>query len=165
MIGASDDIGIDAVQHQLGTTEHVEMTEPVEVSPREIQESFTTFALHRRTPEVERTISALDQIDVEFPVRGVGVGGNEFLGELADLDADPNVAVWRAVGTAEASAGQVVAVDDHSHDDMFARPDPLASAMPRRRRRQSAAASDSMVCNSTFAPAAMSSGEVYSSGL
>ncbi len=107
--------GIDSIEHQLGSTEHLEVVVWADLPPRQVDESVTAFALNRRAAKIELAVS-LDHIEVEFPARFVRISEDELGRNTTELDSDVNVAHRRSVGSAEHAAGKVGADDGDSHD-------------------------------------------------
>ncbi len=65
--------GVDAVQHQLGSTEHLEPSTGVEFAPRQIDKPVTAPALHDRTTKIEIPV-VVNDIDVDIPANLCAVG-------------------------------------------------------------------------------------------
>jgi hypothetical protein len=111
------EVGIYAVEHEFGSPEHVEGTVVVDVSPSEVNEAITAFAMHGRSTEVDRAITLDDGADIEFPSGIGGITPHQVLGLSPDLDTDMDVEERCAVGIAERPSWQIRADHHDSHND------------------------------------------------
>ncbi len=84
------DAGIDSVEHQLGSTEHLEPTNGVDLAPRQIDEPIAAPALHDRATKVEFPV-VFDHIDVEIPTSLSAVSPYEVDGFTSELDTNVDV--------------------------------------------------------------------------
>src|SRR6185295_15527159 len=55
-LGRRDERRVDAVEHQLGAAEHLELAIRVDLAPREVQEAVAALAVHRGPAEVEAVV-------------------------------------------------------------------------------------------------------------
>lgn len=99
--GSADEIGVDAVEHQLRSAKHLERSVDPHDSPRQVEEPFTTLAVHCRALEVELAMRVDLEADVELPSGGRGVARNETDRLSTDLHAGVHVAQLAAVAIAE----------------------------------------------------------------
>ena len=111
------EVGIDAVEHELGSTKHVEGPAVVDVAPRQVNEAFTAFSVHGPATKVECTIAVDNCADIEFPTGIGGIASHQVLGLRPDLDADMHVAKRCAVGIAECPSWRIRTDHGDSHDD------------------------------------------------
>lgn len=68
-----NEFGVDAIEHQLRPPEHLEVSVLCDISPGEIEKSFTPFAMDGWTAKVDVSVSIDDHRDIEFPTRRRGV--------------------------------------------------------------------------------------------
>lgn len=74
---------LSAVEHQLRSTEHLELVARVDFSPREINESVPALALHCRSAKID-LFAAFDHIDINIPA-GFGAIGTHDRTRIAPL--------------------------------------------------------------------------------
>ena len=118
---------IDAVEHQLGSTEHLELATRVDLAPREIDEPVAKSALHDRSTKVEGPV-VVDHIDVDVPSNLCGVSRGEIDGFTSELHTNVDVEHRRPVGPAELMARKVGPDDRHSHEPILPRIERAVSA-------------------------------------
>ena len=78
--GLAHDDGIDAVEHELGSPEHVKGAGVIDIAPREVNEAVAQSSLDRPSAEVELSARVDQGVDVEFPARLDGIASREVLG-------------------------------------------------------------------------------------
>ena len=112
--GRLDDPWLDSVEHQLCSSEHLELIAWTDIAPGEVDESVAALALHGEASEVEDSL-LLNDLDINLPAR-LGLICPDQLGRVApDLNPDVNVLHRRTVGTTEHATRRVEPGDHQSH--------------------------------------------------
>lgn len=109
-----DELGIDRVQHQLGSSEHLKDT-LLDSSPREVEEPIAPLAVHRRPPEVKATVVACDYVNIELPPCGGGAAGDQVTWLPPDLYAHVDAVERGAVLIAEPPTRKLEPFDSDAH--------------------------------------------------
>lgn len=107
----------DIGEHQLGAPEHRECTVVVDVSPGQVDESFSAAALNCWPSEVVARV-AFENLDFRLPNRGLTVAGNQLNRVSAPLDADVDV-VARAAIEVPGPAREIVSTNLEQHAAMM----------------------------------------------
>lgn len=84
-------------------------------SPREVEKPIAAPAVDRWSPEVELTVGASDDVDIELPPGRGGVAGHQVERLLPDLHSDMDSVERGAVRIAESWAREVDPLDDNPH--------------------------------------------------
>jgi hypothetical protein len=85
--GRLDDPWLDSVEHQLCSSEHLELIACTDIAPGEVDESVAALALHGEASEVEDSL-LLNDLDINLPAR-LGLICPDQLGRVApDLNPD-----------------------------------------------------------------------------
>lgn len=124
-VGLDDEIRVDPIQHQLGSHEHRERVIRVYLTPGEVEEAVAALAMHSRSAKISAFVGCRDDVDVQFPSRRIGVGREQLLGLLTNLD--PHVHVVDHPALSEGGPpGKFEPFDDHSHVPSMAGKDQLS---------------------------------------
>lgn len=83
--------GVDPVEHQLRSAEHLEFTARVDLASREVDEPIVAPALNHRAPEVQTPV-CLDNVDLEIPTSLGFISPHKIDGLTSQLDTNVNVA-------------------------------------------------------------------------
>ncbi|MEP7201876.1 MAG: hypothetical protein ABI894_04655 [Ilumatobacteraceae bacterium] len=89
--GGPDEFGIDAVETELGTAKHLEVSLVGDVAPCDVQKPVTAFTVDRWTSEVKIAVGIDDDVHLDLPPCRWFVTCNQSFGFASDLDADTYV--------------------------------------------------------------------------
>ena len=129
LFGRSDKLLIDAIQHQLGPTEHPEVLVVIHGAPSQVEEAIASLAVNRRASEVHRRITSCDDSNIELPPRGPRVASDEIVWVVPDLNPDADVVQRTAVRITERPSREIEAVDDKPHTSVSHRPAAVPTAV------------------------------------
>jgi len=116
-----DEIGRHSIEHQLGSSEHLELTVCADVAPCEVDESLASLALYGGSAKIVHGVASHD-LDVDLPTRLELIGSEQLTRVAPHLDPDMHVLHDGAIGSAEHAPRQVDAGNRDAHTPMMPAP-------------------------------------------
>ncbi len=81
---------LDAMEHELGSPEHLEVFEWSEIAPGDVEKTLTALAVDRGPSKVDQSVT-VDDVDIERPANLRGVRTNHVRWLSTQLNADVHV--------------------------------------------------------------------------